>query len=131
MSHSIIFNCRFRCTEALFKPSFLGMKACGIHDTINNSIMKCAEDFRKEMYAHIVMSGGNTLYPGFANRMQQEMNALAACSMEPKIISKPERKNSIWMGGSMLASLPSFQSMWISKLQYNESGPSIVHKKCL
>merc|ERR1711993_17238 len=28
-----IGNERFRCPEALFQPSFLGMEACGIHET--------------------------------------------------------------------------------------------------
>merc|ERR1739847_218565 len=31
---------RFRCPEALFQPSFLGMEACGIHETTYNSIIK-------------------------------------------------------------------------------------------
>ena len=34
-----IGNERFRCPEALFQPSFLGMEACGIHETTYNSIM--------------------------------------------------------------------------------------------
>merc|ERR1719381_424208 len=36
-----IGNERFRCPEALFQPSFLGMEACGLHETTYNSIMKC------------------------------------------------------------------------------------------
>merc|ERR1719379_1932580 len=35
-----IGNERFRAPEALFQPSFLGMEACGIHETTYNSIMK-------------------------------------------------------------------------------------------
>merc|ERR1711890_143262 len=42
-----IGNERFRCPEALFQPSFLGMEACGIHETTYNSIMKCDVDIRK------------------------------------------------------------------------------------
>ncbi|KAL1438987.1 hypothetical protein MTO96_047463 [Rhipicephalus appendiculatus] len=42
----------------------------------------------------------------------------------------PERKYSVWIGGSILASLSTFQQMWISKQEYDESGPSIVHRKC-
>merc|ERR1712203_1226862 len=34
-----IGNERFRCPEALFQPSFLGMEACGIHETTYNSII--------------------------------------------------------------------------------------------
>merc|ERR1712110_74594 len=46
-----IGNERFRCPEALFQPSFLGMEACGIHETTYNSIMKCDVDIRKDLYA--------------------------------------------------------------------------------
>merc|ERR1712121_335332 len=64
-----IGNERFRCPEALFQPSFLGMEACGIHETTYNSIMKCDVDIRKDLYANTVMSGGTTMYPGIADRM--------------------------------------------------------------
>eukprot|EP00091_Calanus_sinicus_P012092 TRINITY_DN273_c0_g1_i1.p1 TRINITY_DN273_c0_g1~~TRINITY_DN273_c0_g1_i1.p1 ORF type:complete len:173 (+),score=45.69 TRINITY_DN273_c0_g1_i1:123-641(+) len=67
-----IGNERFRCPEALFQPSFLGMEACGIHETTYNSIMKCDVDIRKDLYANTVMSGGTTMYPGIADRMQKE-----------------------------------------------------------
>merc|ERR1712123_252029 len=40
--------------------SFLGMEACGIHETTYNSIMKCDVDIRKDLYANTVMSGGTT-----------------------------------------------------------------------
>merc|ERR1719400_2194777 len=68
-----IGNERFRCPEALFQPSFLGMEACGIHETTYNSIMKCDVDIRKDLYANTVLSGGTTMYPGIADRMQKEI----------------------------------------------------------
>merc|ERR1711971_1116055 len=68
-----IGNERFRCPEALFQPSFLGMEACGIHETTYNSIMKCDVDIRKDLYATTVMSGGTPMYPGIADRMQKEI----------------------------------------------------------
>jgi len=125
-----IGNERFRCPEALFQPSFLGMEACGIHETTYNSIMKCDVDIRKDLYANTVMSGGTTMYPGIADRMQKEITALAPSTIKIKIIAPPERKYSVWIGGSILASLSTFQQMWISKQEYDESGPGIVHRKC-
>ncbi|KAH9421436.1 Actin- protein T2 [Dermatophagoides pteronyssinus] len=125
-----IGNERFRCPEALFQPSFLGMEANGIHETTYNSIMKCDVDIRKDLYANTVLSGGTTMYPGIADRMQREITALAPSTMKIKIIAPPERKYSVWIGGSILASLSTFQQMWISKQEYDESGPSIVHRKC-
>merc|ERR1712222_180894 len=125
-----IGNERFRCPEALFQPSFLGMEACGIHETTYNSIMKCDVDIRKDLYANTVMSGGTTMYPGIADRMQKEITALAPSTIKIKIIAPPERKYSVWIGGSILASLSTFQQMWISKQEYDECGPAIVHRKC-
>merc|ERR1712243_109005 len=125
-----IGNERFRCPEALFQPSFLGMEACGIHETTFNSIMKCDVDIRKDLYANTVMSGGTTMYPGIADRMQKEITALAPSTIKIKIIAPPERKYSVWIGVAILASLSTFQQMWISKQEYDECGPAIVHRKC-
>jgi len=125
-----IGNERFRCPETLFQPSFIGMESAGIHETLYNSIMKCDVDIRKELYANIVLSGGTTMFPGIADRMQKEVSALAPPTMKVKIIASPERKYSPWIGGSMLASSSTFERMWITKQEYDESGPSIVHRKC-
>ncbi|CAH3039387.1 unnamed protein product [Pocillopora meandrina] len=125
-----IGNERFRAPEAMFQPSFLGMESAGIHETTYNSIMKCDVDIRKDLYANTVLSGGSTMFPGIADRMQKEITALAPPTMKIKIIAPPERKYSVWIGGSILASLSTFQQMWISKQEYDESGPSIVHRKC-
>ena len=67
---------------------------------------------------------------GIGDSMKKEIRALAASTMKIKIIGPPERKYSVWIGGSILASLSTFQQMWISKQEYDESGPSIVHRKC-
>jgi actin-related protein len=125
-----IGNERFRCPEALFQPSFLGMEQTGIHECTYNSIMKCDVDIRKDLYANTVLSGGTTMFPGIADRMQKEITALAPSTMKIKIIAPPERKYSVWIGGSILSSLSTFQQMWISKNEYDEAGPSIVHRKC-
>ncbi|XP_072024163.1 actin, cytoplasmic-like isoform X2 [Amphiura filiformis] len=121
---------RFRCPEALFQPSFLGIEAAGIHKTCYNSIMKCDIDIRKDLYANTVLSGGSTMFPGIADRMQKEMTALAPPTMQIKIVATPERSYSVWIGGSILGSHDSMEQMWITKQEYDESGPNIVHSKC-
>jgi actin beta/gamma 1 len=125
-----IGNERFRCPECLFQPAFLGLEANGIHETTYHSIMKCDVDIRKDLYGNVVLSGGTTMFPGIADRMTKELSALAPSTMRVKIVAPPERKYSVWIGGSILASLSTFQQMWISKQEFDESGPSIVHRKC-
>ena len=99
---------RFRCPEVLFQTSLIGMETSGIHETTYNSIMKCDVDIRKDLYGNIVLSGGTTMFPGIADRMNKEINALAPPSMKIKVVAPPERKYSVWVGGSILASLSSF-----------------------
>ncbi len=102
---------RFRCPEVLFNPSLVGMEAAGIHETTYNSIMKCDVDIRKDLYGNIVLSGGSTMFPGIADRMSKEITALAPSSMKIKVVAPPERKYSVWIGGSILASLSTFQQV--------------------
>jgi actin beta/gamma 1 len=126
----VIGNERFRCPEVLFQPSLIGKEASGIHDCTFQTIMKCDVDIRRDLYANVVMSGGTTMFTGIGERMTKELTALAPSTMKIKVVAPPERKYSVWIGGSILASLSTFQQMWISKAEYDESGPSIVHRKC-
>jgi len=125
-----IGNERFRCPEVLFQPNMIGKEEEGIHKLTFKSIMKCDVDIRKDLYANTVMSGGTTMFTGLSDRLQKEIKALAPGSMTIKIVAPPERKYSVWIGGSILASLSTFEDMWVTKEEYDESGPSIVHRKC-
>ena len=64
------------------------MESAGIHETAYNSIMKCDIDIRKDLYANNVLSGGTTMYPGIADRMQKEITALAPSTMKIKVRSR-------------------------------------------
>jgi actin len=123
-------NERFRTPEVLFQPSLIGLEQDGIHQLTYQSIMKCDVDIRKDLYSNIVLSGGTTMFDGVADRLTKEITALAPSSIKVKVIAPPERKYSVWIGGSILSSLSTFQQMWISKDEYDEAGPAIVHRKC-
>lgn len=90
--------------------------------------MKCDADIRKDLSIKILISGGNSLYNGFEDRLQKELSALEPISMNMETSAPLDRKNMVWMGGSLLASHSSFQQMWICKEEYDDFGPSIVHK---
>ncbi|MBZ3871071.1 Actin, alpha skeletal muscle [Sciurus carolinensis] len=106
------------------------MESSGFHETTFNFIMECDADICKDLYANNGLSGSTTMYPGIADRMQTEITALVPSTMKINIIAPPEQKYSVWKGGSILASLSTFQQMCISKQEYHESGPSTVHLKC-
>jgi len=122
---------RFRAPEALFDPNMVGLEADGIHKKTFETIGKCDLDVRRELFSNIVLSGGTTMYEGIADRMSKEISSLAPAAMKVKIVAPNERKYSVWIGGSILASLSTFNTMYIAKSEYDDIGPTIVHRKCI
>jgi len=122
---------RFRSPEALFQPSLLGLETPGIHNIVHNSIMKCDLDLRRFLFGNIVLSGGTTMLPGFVDRLLKELQASVPSSVKVRTVTPPATKHLAWLGGSILASLSSFPNIWVSRKEYDECGPSIVHTKCL
>ena len=92
--------------------------------------MKCDVDIRRDLYANCVLSGGCTMFPGIKDRITASLQFLAPPSIKIKVIAPPERQYSVWIGGSILASLSTFEDMWITDEEYDEFGSSIIHRKC-
>jgi actin-related protein len=120
----------FRCPEALFTPSIAGSASDGIQQFIHIALERCDVDVRKELYSSIVLCGGTSMFRGLAERMEKEVVALATPQMKVNVTATPERKNSVWLGGSVLGSLDAFPQMMIDQTEYRDEGVQIVHKKC-
>ena len=110
-----------------------GSNAVPIHQLVHDAASMCDMDIRSLLYANIVVTGGNSLLPGFLERLDLELQRSA-----PQIrmrIAAPsntwERRFSAWIGGSILASLGTFHQMWIGKKDYEEYGKAIVERRCL
>ncbi|KAK2082869.1 hypothetical protein P7K49_038105 [Saguinus oedipus] len=99
------------------------MEYCGLHETTFTSIMKCDTGICKHLYANTVLSG---VPCSIADRMQKgkEITVLIPSMIKIKIIAPPVHKCSVWIGGSILASLSTFQHTWISKQKYHGTAPS-------
>lgn len=121
---------RFTAPELLFRPQVNGFEIEGIDQNIFDSINKCSDDLRKDLFANIVLSGGCTLFEGLRERVEKEITSLAPPTMKIKIVDAPERQYAAWCGGSLLASLATFPQMVITHDEYNENGPGIVDRKC-
>ena len=123
---------RFRAPEALFRPSLINEENAGLHKLVHNSIMKINIEIRNSFYQNVILAGGSTMFPGFQDRIQKELTSLATADTKIDVIAPKDQKYSAGRGGSILTSLEAFpsQTMWISKREYEECGPSIVHRKC-
>nr|XP_055045495.1 actin-like protein 6B isoform X1 [Misgurnus anguillicaudatus] len=128
---------RLRIPEGLFDPSNVkglsGNTMLGVGHVVTTSIGMCDMDIRPGLYGSVIVTGGNTLLQGFTERLNSELSQKAPPSMRLKLIasnSSIERRFSSWIGGSILASLGTFQQMWISKQEYDEGGKQSVERKC-
>ncbi|XP_006864752.1 PREDICTED: actin-like protein 7B [Chrysochloris asiatica] len=121
---------RFRCSEMLFKPSLVGCSQPGLPALTAACLGHCQEaGFKEEMAANVLLCGGCTMLEGFPERFQRELSLL--CPGDSlAVAAAPERKTSVWTGGSILASLQAFQQLWVSKEEFQERGSAAIYSKC-
>lgn len=119
---------RFRAPEILFRPHLLGLEYMGVHECLLSSIRSSDLDIRRKLFSSIYLAGGSTLFEGFGDRLLLELRR-SSPDMRIKITSPAERKYTTWIGGSILASLNTFSSMWVDSKEYKEEGKSIMHRK--
>ncbi|KFQ32784.1 Actin-like 7A, partial [Merops nubicus] len=120
---------RFLSAEALFRPALLGSQQPGLLQMTLACLKKCDAEVRKKMARNIMLCGGSTVMEGFADRFQMELARM--CPRDNLIAAaSPQRKSSVWIGGSILASLHAFQDLWVYRSEYEEHGPACLFKKC-
>ncbi|ETE71758.1 Actin-like protein 7A, partial [Ophiophagus hannah] len=105
----------------LFKPSLINSQQLGLPLLTMTSLNKCDVALKKNLMGNILLCGGCTTLKGFADRFQREL--IRMCPNDNPISSaSPERKTSVWTGGSILASLKAFQQLWVHRREYEEKG---------
>ncbi|KAM7092083.1 actin-like protein 7B [Molossus nigricans] len=121
---------RFQCAEMLFEPALVGSSKPGLQALTAACLGHCQEaGLKEEMAANVLLCGGCTMLDGFPERFQRELSLL--CPRDsPTVAAAPERKTSVWTGGSILASLQAFQQLWVSKEEFEERGSAAIYTKC-
>ena len=121
---------RFMAPEALFQPNLIGLNFDGVGETTYKSIIGSCLYMRRELFGNIVLSGGTTMLPGFRERLSRELINKVSPNMRVNIGAPYDRKYSVWEGGRTLSSLSSFQQKFVTRQEYEEEGPRIVHRTC-
>lgn len=125
-------NERWKCPEALFNPAIVGLETIGVAGTVWESVTKCDIDVRKQLLSNIVLSGGSTMFEGFAARLLRELKGLAppASQATIRVVQSKDQKNAVWLGAQVFATLRSMQEeQWMSIDDYDEYGASFIHDK--
>ncbi|KDO33929.1 hypothetical protein SPRG_01808 [Saprolegnia parasitica CBS 223.65] len=122
---------RFKIPEKLMHPDVIGADSTtvatsskGLHRMLYSAVQSSDVDVRRELLNNLILCGGGSALPGLTERVHWEMSQLVPSSLKVRItqMTPVERKFSTWIGGSILASLGSFQQLWVSKREYEERG---------
>ncbi|KAJ8683232.1 hypothetical protein QAD02_019024 [Eretmocerus hayati] len=131
---------RFAAPEALFQPHLINVEAQGIAELVFNTIQSADIDMRSELYKHIVLSGGSTMYPGLPSRLEREIKQLylqrvlknditKLNKFKIKIEDSPRRKDMVFIGGAVLAEITKDRdNFWILREEYEEKGLNVMKK---
>jgi actin-related protein len=104
----------------------------GIHQLAIESVRKCDQDIAPQLFNNIVFSGGGSLIKGLPERVAADIQEQVP-SERLRSYAGTERQLAPWVGASILASLPTFQDMWVTRQEYEECGAmkkALTRKKC-
>jgi actin-related protein len=98
-----------------------------LHHIVDNYIQQSDEFVREYLYSTIMLVGGNTMWKGFASKLKSELQKLERRSLfchpnNVRVVPDPERMNAVWIGGSIVASLSAYGSLFVTKQEYEEIG---------
>ncbi|KAI5441220.1 actin-related protein 6 isoform X1 [Lathyrus oleraceus] len=122
-------NERFLVPEMIFRPADLGMNQAGLPDCIVRAVNACHPHLHPVLYESIILTGGSTLFPHFAERLEKELRPLVPDDYDVKITTQEDPLLGVWRGGSLLASSPDFDSMCVTKAEYEELGSARCRKR--
>lgn len=131
---------RFEASEALFQPHLINKEGQGMAELVFGAIQAADMDIRPELYKHIVLSGGSTMYPGLPSRLEREIKQLhfervlkgdteRLAKFKIRIEDPPRRKDMVFIGGAVLADvMKDKEEFWMTKAEYEEKGKNVLAK---
>ncbi|MCR8433090.1 MAG: actin family protein [Crenarchaeota archaeon] len=119
---------RFQSPEIMYSPMLIGLEAKPLDELVLDSIFACDIDVRPSMYSNIVVSGGNTMIPNFAQRLEKELKEIVPEKARDKVaVEAPEERiYGVFIGGSILASIPAFKKIVVTRKEWSEVGPDSI-----
>ncbi|KAM5323022.1 actin-like protein 8 [Glossophaga mutica] len=106
--------------EMFFSPQMFDLQMPSLSQALVDSIKTCEDSLQLQLLSHVLPCGGNTMYPGFGNRLYQELARNHSSGSNALLWLGSTRKYSVWLGGSIVAHLSTYKSAWISKVEYDE-----------
>ncbi len=127
---------RFQIAECLFNPQKFKTTAetcdfIGLTEMVGKCLSQCDSDMRGVLVGNIVVTGAGSLLSGLQERILTEFSKLSSYGRVRVHFGSNagEKKFGAWIGASILGSMATFQSMWMTKKEYDELGPAAIERK--
>jgi actin-related protein len=109
--------------------------AAPIQNMICDAAFRCDRDQQAQLLGNVIVTGGGACMPNLTERIRDEVELMIHThtpGWRVKVLSPDFRERSVgsWIGGSIVASLPTFSEMWMTKAEYDEYGAALVNRKC-
>jgi actin-related protein 6 len=138
-------NLRFLVPELIFNPNMIGLEEGGLHEGINQIVKEANPDYKNLFLKNIVLSGGNTKFLNFKDRLKNELTPITDLNFSQATsgstsgieifdmdMSQGENVESVLSGMKIFSRNTDYlRDIAITKQDYNELGFNAVWKNCL
>ncbi|KAI9704015.1 MAG: Nuclear actin-protein involved in chromatin remodeling [Bogoriella megaspora] len=124
-AHQVHLNVeRIRVPEVVFQPAIAGLDQAGIVEIAADIItQRISESSRKDdLLKDIFLTGGNTLFQGFEERLRNELRAVLPAEAPLAVRQARDPILDAWKGAARWALEPEAKQAFVSRAEYAEKG---------
>jgi actin-related protein 5 len=115
---------RIRVPEVVFQPSIAGLDQAGIIEIAAGILTERLADspHRKDVLKDIFLTGGNTLFQGFEERLRNELRAVLPAEEEIRVRRAKDCVLDAWRGAAKWATNPKSRMAFTTRADFLEKG---------
>ncbi|KAF2025985.1 actin-like ATPase domain-containing protein [Setomelanomma holmii] len=124
---------RIRVPEVVFQPTIAGLDQAGIVEIASNILTERLADspYRDDVLKDIFLTGGNTLFQGFEDRLRNELRAVLPAEQKITVRGAKDRVLDAWRGAATWAGKKESRQNFISRAEFMEKGGEYIKEHAL
>jgi actin-related protein 5 len=119
---------RIRVPEVVFQPTIAGLDQAGIVEIAANILTERIGDssYRDDVLKDIFLTGGNTMFEGFEERLKKELRAVLPAEQTIQVRRAGDCVLDAWRGAATWAGKKESRRNFITKAEYAEKGSEYI-----
>ncbi|KAI9861937.1 MAG: Nuclear actin-protein involved in chromatin remodeling [Trichoglossum hirsutum] len=115
---------RIRVPEVVFQPSIAGLDQAGIVEVASDIVLQRISnaDHRSEILKDVFLTGGNTMFQGFEERLRDELRAVLPAEGPLVVRRAKDPVLDAWKGAAKWSCGPEWKAACVTREEYLEKG---------